>query len=92
MEEISASMTAAGLPGGFHEAAAEIFRRTPRARTQSAAAEPAGAPPPSAEPSSQEPADAAPASATADGAAAGAAATTGDGQSIDTVLAALRRR
>ena len=80
MEEISASMTAAGLPGGFHEAAAEIFRRTPRARTQSAAAEPA---------------DAAPASAAADGAAAGtaaAAAAIGDGQSIDTVLAALRRR
>jgi 3-hydroxyisobutyrate dehydrogenase-like beta-hydroxyacid dehydrogenase len=28
MEEIAASMTAAGLPGGFHQAAAEIFRRT----------------------------------------------------------------
>jgi hypothetical protein len=84
MEEISASMTAAGLPGGFHEAAAEIFRRTPRARTQSAAA---GA------------ASAGPASMTAGGAAAGdaAAATTaddgdGDGQSIGAVLAALRRR
>ena len=31
MEEISASMAAAGLPGGFHQAAAEVFRRTPRA-------------------------------------------------------------
>jgi 3-hydroxyisobutyrate dehydrogenase-like beta-hydroxyacid dehydrogenase len=31
MEEISASMAGAGLPGGFHQAAAEIFRRTPRA-------------------------------------------------------------
>ena len=36
MEEISASMTADGLPGGFHQAAAEVFRR---------AAEP-GQPPP----------------------------------------------
>jgi 3-hydroxyisobutyrate dehydrogenase-like beta-hydroxyacid dehydrogenase len=33
MEEISASLAAAGLPGGFHQAAAEIFRRTPRAST-----------------------------------------------------------
>jgi hypothetical protein len=78
MEEIGASMTAAGLPGGFHEAAAEIFRRTPRARTQPAAAAAASEPL---------------ASATASGAAAGAAAAaTGDGQSIDAVLAALRRR
>jgi 3-hydroxyisobutyrate dehydrogenase-like beta-hydroxyacid dehydrogenase len=30
MEEIAASMAAAGLPAGFHEAAAEIFRRSPR--------------------------------------------------------------
>jgi 3-hydroxyisobutyrate dehydrogenase-like beta-hydroxyacid dehydrogenase len=30
MEEIAASMTAAGLPDGFHQAAAEIFRRSPR--------------------------------------------------------------
>jgi 3-hydroxyisobutyrate dehydrogenase-like beta-hydroxyacid dehydrogenase len=30
MEEIGASMAAAGLPGGFHQAAAEIFRRPPR--------------------------------------------------------------
>jgi 3-hydroxyisobutyrate dehydrogenase-like beta-hydroxyacid dehydrogenase len=29
MEEIAASMAAAGLPGGFHMAAAEIFRRSP---------------------------------------------------------------
>ncbi len=28
MEEIAASMTADGLPGGFHEAAAEVFRRS----------------------------------------------------------------
>jgi predicted dinucleotide-binding enzyme len=31
MEEIAATMTAAGLPDGFHRAAAEIFRRSPRA-------------------------------------------------------------
>ena len=30
MEEIAASMSAAGLPDGFHQAAAEIFRRSPR--------------------------------------------------------------
>jgi hypothetical protein len=30
MEEISASFGAAGLPGGFHQAAAEVFRRSPR--------------------------------------------------------------
>jgi 3-hydroxyisobutyrate dehydrogenase-like beta-hydroxyacid dehydrogenase len=30
MEEIAAAMTAAGLPDGFHQAAAEIFRRSPR--------------------------------------------------------------
>jgi hypothetical protein len=29
MEEIAASMTADGLPGGFHQAAAEIYRRSP---------------------------------------------------------------
>ena len=27
MEEIAATFTSAGLPGGFHEAAAEIYRR-----------------------------------------------------------------
>jgi 3-hydroxyisobutyrate dehydrogenase-like beta-hydroxyacid dehydrogenase len=31
MEEIAATMAAAGLPDGFHQAAAEIFRRSPRA-------------------------------------------------------------
>jgi 3-hydroxyisobutyrate dehydrogenase-like beta-hydroxyacid dehydrogenase len=31
MEEIAASKAAAGLPDGFHQAAAEIFRRSPRA-------------------------------------------------------------
>jgi 3-hydroxyisobutyrate dehydrogenase-like beta-hydroxyacid dehydrogenase len=30
MEEIAASMADAGLPDGFHQAAAEIFRRVPR--------------------------------------------------------------
>ncbi len=41
MEEIAASMAAAGLPEGFHQAAAEIFRRTPRggAATGAAAAD-----------------------------------------------------
>ena len=29
MEEIAAAMAAAGLPGGFHQAAAEIYRRSP---------------------------------------------------------------
>jgi 3-hydroxyisobutyrate dehydrogenase-like beta-hydroxyacid dehydrogenase len=33
MEEIAASMAAAGLPDGFHQAAAEVFRRLPRARS-----------------------------------------------------------
>jgi hypothetical protein len=31
MEEIAASMAAAGLPSGFHEAAAEIYERASRA-------------------------------------------------------------
>jgi hypothetical protein len=31
MEEIAASMSAAGLPDGFHEAAAEIYDRAARA-------------------------------------------------------------
>ena len=35
MEEISATLAAAGLPGGLHQAAAEIFRRTPRASAAS---------------------------------------------------------
>jgi 3-hydroxyisobutyrate dehydrogenase-like beta-hydroxyacid dehydrogenase len=30
MEEIAQTMASAGLPNGFHEAAAEIFRRSPR--------------------------------------------------------------
>jgi hypothetical protein len=30
MEELAQSMAGAGLPDGFHEAAAEIFRRSPR--------------------------------------------------------------
>ena len=32
MEEIAATMAAAGLPAGFHQAAAEIFSRAPRRR------------------------------------------------------------
>jgi Domain of unknown function (DUF1932) len=38
MEEIAASMSAAGLPDGFHQGAAEIFRRAPRAATAGSAA------------------------------------------------------
>ena len=34
MEEIAATMASAGLPDGFHQAAAEIFRRSPRASTR----------------------------------------------------------
>jgi hypothetical protein len=30
MEEIAATMAGAGLPDGFHQAAAEIYRRSPR--------------------------------------------------------------
>jgi uncharacterized protein DUF1932 len=30
MEEIAATLEAAGVPPGFHEAAAEVFRRSPR--------------------------------------------------------------
>jgi 3-hydroxyisobutyrate dehydrogenase-like beta-hydroxyacid dehydrogenase len=40
MEEIAASMAAVGLPDGFHQAAAEIFRRLPRAEAEGAADEP----------------------------------------------------
>jgi 3-hydroxyisobutyrate dehydrogenase-like beta-hydroxyacid dehydrogenase len=32
MEEIAATMAAAGLPDGFHQAAAEVFRRSPAVR------------------------------------------------------------
>jgi 3-hydroxyisobutyrate dehydrogenase-like beta-hydroxyacid dehydrogenase len=39
MEEIAASMAAAGLPDGFHQAAAEIFRRAPRAEPDAPADE-----------------------------------------------------
>ena len=37
MEEIAASMAADGLPDGFHQAAAEIFRRAPRAEPDGSA-------------------------------------------------------
>jgi 3-hydroxyisobutyrate dehydrogenase-like beta-hydroxyacid dehydrogenase len=40
MEEIGASMAAAGLPDGFHQAAAEIFRRVPRASARASTAVP----------------------------------------------------
>jgi hypothetical protein len=33
MNEIAETFAAAGLPDGFHRAAAEIYRRTPHART-----------------------------------------------------------
>jgi hypothetical protein len=42
MEEIAASMAAVGLPDGFHQAAAEIFRRSPRADPGTPAGEPVG--------------------------------------------------
>ena len=47
MEEIAASMAAAGLPAGFHEAAADIYDRASRAEVP-AAHRPAAAEPPSA--------------------------------------------
>ncbi len=40
MEEIAASMAAVGLPDGFHQAAAEVFRRSPRAEPDAAADDP----------------------------------------------------
>lgn len=43
MEEIAQSMAAAGLPDGFHQAAAEIFRQSPRMPAASASAETAAA-------------------------------------------------
>jgi len=46
MEEIAASMAAAGLPSGFHEAAADIFDRASRAQTP-ATRRPAATEPPS---------------------------------------------
>ena len=46
MEEIAASMVAAGLPGGFHEAAADIYHRAARAEAP-AARRPAVPEPPS---------------------------------------------
>ncbi len=42
MEEIAAAMAAAGLPDGFHQAAAEIYRRYPASPVADAAADPAG--------------------------------------------------
>jgi 3-hydroxyisobutyrate dehydrogenase-like beta-hydroxyacid dehydrogenase len=40
MEEIAATMSAAGLPDGFHQAAAEIFRRSPRTDPDALAKDP----------------------------------------------------
>jgi hypothetical protein len=37
MEEIATSMSAAGLPDGFHQGAAEVFRRAPQAGSASPA-------------------------------------------------------
>jgi hypothetical protein len=39
MEEIAASMAAAGLPPGFHQAAAAIYRRAPHVTTPAPADE-----------------------------------------------------
>ncbi len=39
MEEIATSMAAAGLPDGFHQAAAEVFRRAPHAGPATAPAD-----------------------------------------------------
>jgi hypothetical protein len=46
MEEIAAAMAAAGLPAGFHEAAADLYDRASRAETP-AARRPAASEPPS---------------------------------------------
>jgi 3-hydroxyisobutyrate dehydrogenase-like beta-hydroxyacid dehydrogenase len=43
MEEIAQTMASAGLPDGFHEAAAEIFRRSPRLGDQGGSPDPVGA-------------------------------------------------
>jgi 3-hydroxyisobutyrate dehydrogenase-like beta-hydroxyacid dehydrogenase len=45
MEEIAASMEAAGLPPGFHEAAADIFDRASRAEAPTTARPPTSEPP-----------------------------------------------
>ena len=76
MEEIAASMAAAGLPDGFHQAAAEVFRRTPR---------------PGAEPSATGADTPAADGAAASGPAASAPAANG-AQVVDAVVAALPRR
>jgi hypothetical protein len=39
MEEIAHTMADAGLPDGFHQAAAEIYRRSPRSGGQPTGAE-----------------------------------------------------
>jgi hypothetical protein len=51
MEEIAATMAADGLPGGFHQAAAEIYRRSAPADSS------AGTSPASKSPASKSPAD-----------------------------------
>jgi hypothetical protein len=40
MEEIAATMAAAGLPPGFHQAAAAIYTRVPHTTTSSPTSEP----------------------------------------------------
>jgi 3-hydroxyisobutyrate dehydrogenase-like beta-hydroxyacid dehydrogenase len=49
MQEIAASMTAAGLPDGFHQAAAEIFGRAAGRAAPAPASRPGSAPAPGAE-------------------------------------------
>jgi hypothetical protein len=40
MEEIAATMAAAGLPPGFHQAAAAIYTRVPHPQAESPTSEP----------------------------------------------------
>jgi hypothetical protein len=78
MEEIAATMASVGLPDGFHQAAAEIFRRSPR--TGQEESRPAGAGPGDAHPGQPRAGNAHP----GDGPSPGP-----DGGPIDLVLAAL---
>jgi hypothetical protein len=78
MEEIAATMASAGLPDGFHQAAAEIFRRSPRtdaAESRLAEVRPEDAPPGEPRSRNAHPGDGPP--------------PMPDGRPIDVVLAAL---
>jgi 3-hydroxyisobutyrate dehydrogenase-like beta-hydroxyacid dehydrogenase len=77
MQEIAASMAAAGLPTGFHEAAAEIYERTGGGTGGAAASGPRSTP-------RSTPTPIRPGAKPANGAGAGAS-----GSSIDAVLSAL---